>query len=192
MATNIKRKRPANKALVAPKKNAKIPPKHVVEEEEDIDIDEIIAAEERAGGMTLEDLAASSDEEQGDTPQQNKYFKNVDDDDRFIDDEELEAYIEGKKRGLLRPSINNTKQLQIKLTEITDNAPWPETLAISAEEDLDCPDIIIFLLSLLFLLTLHCDPYLNSHTPSNSLTILCSPLNTLSPLIPIPPPPNHL
>lgn len=142
MAT--KRKRTTNNGPSLVQKKKKVP--KPVEEEED-DIDAMIAAEEAKAenetetGVSLADLA-DSDEEVGDA-EDNKYYKNVEEDSIFEGDEELEAYIESKKTGLLRPSINNHKGLQKKLMEIIDGAPWPETLAITAEDDLDCEGRLI-------------------------------------------------
>jgi hypothetical protein len=109
------------------------------------EMDAMIREEEEAedSGLTLQDLAASDSEvEDGAGVGDNQYYKNVDDDPMFEEDEEVQAYIESKKRGLLKPSINNKKGLQLKLMEITDNAPWPETLQISAEDDLECDGIL--------------------------------------------------
>jgi hypothetical protein len=111
------------------------------------EMDAMIREEEAAeSGLTLQDLAASDSEEEGNVVEdgENKYYKNVEDDPMFEEDEELQAYIESKKRGLLRPSINNKKGLQLKLLEITDGAPWPDTLQIPAEEDLDLEGIIFY------------------------------------------------
>lgn len=104
--------------------------------------------EEEGSGLTLQDLAASDDEEvveNGEGEGENRYFKDVDEDPMFEEDEEVQAYIESKKKGLLRPSINDKKALQLKLREITDGAPWPDTLQITAEDDLGCPGITTLL-----------------------------------------------
>lgn len=147
MATKRKRSPVASSNGASLLKKKKVPTKVVkptpVEEDDEDDIDAMIAAEEAkaeretASGVTLADLAASDDEEVGNI-EDNKYFKSVDEDPNFVEDEELQAYVESKKRGLLRPSVNNHKGLQKKLLEIIDGAPWPETLAITAEDDLEC------------------------------------------------------
>lgn len=158
MAT-LKRKRlvgnaPSNKMQALAKKKKKVvappaPTKAMTVEEE---MDAIIKEEEEAedSGLTLQDLAAidSDEEEAGEEngTKENKYYKKVDEDPLFEEDEEVQAYIESKKRGLLRPSINDKKALQLKLMEITDGAPWPETLQISAEEDLECDGILYYFL----------------------------------------------
>ena len=131
-ATLAKRKR----ELVAPKSR-----EHMSAAEE---MDAMIREEEGEDSeLTLKDLAASDDEVEEDG--ENQYYKDVGDDPIFEGDEEMQAYIESKKRGLLRPSINDKSRLQMKLREITDGAPWPETLQISAEDDLECDGILFII-----------------------------------------------
>lgn len=137
----------AKLAVLAKKKKvvakAEKPKKPMTAEEE---MDAMIREEEEAAesGLTLKDLAASdseTEETQGENGE-SKYYKDVDEDPMFQEDEEVQAYIESKKKGLLKPSINNKRALQLKLLEITDGAPWPETLQMTAEEDLECEGIL--------------------------------------------------